>query len=207
MAVTKNIHVGVYIACSKSTQLLDMASVDLFAMIDRGYMAPFATMGFIPQSLADKAAIIKISYIKGDNLSETQGSFQTTANLRHYSTHHFTDPEVAPGKLDIVLVPGPDPWSEFDEDSLKTLKQHAANKGTDILSVCTGILVCAAAGLVEGRLACGPRMLQSNLSEKYPDIKFVGNSQRWVRDGNFWSSGKSSHVQLVHTSLIRKQAV
>lgn len=104
-------------------------------------------------------------------------------------SNHFSDAEVAPGKLDVVLVPGPDPWTAWDEDALLWLRQQGAAPGTDILSVCTGIYLCAAAELVDGRRVCGPRGFQAELRDKYPKAEFVGDKFRWARDGNFWSSG------------------
>lgn len=104
-------------------------------------------------------------------------------------SNHFSDAEVAPGKLDVVLVPGADPRETWGEDALSWLRQQGATPTTDVLSVCTGIYLCAAAGLVDGRRVCGPRGLQSQLRDKYPKADFVGEKLRWSRDGNFWSSG------------------
>lgn len=107
-------------------------------------------------------------------------------------SNHFSDAEVAPGKLDVVLVPGPNPWETWDEDALSWLRRQGTGTdapGTDVLSVCTGIYLCAAAGLAEGRRVCGPRGLQAELRERYPGADFVGEKLRWARDGNFWSSG------------------
>ena len=119
----------------------------------------------------------------------TGSLIQLTANMRIELSNHFSDAEVAPGKLDVVLVPGPDPRDTWDEDALSWLRQQGAAPGTDILSVCTGIYLCAAAGLADGRRVCGPRGLQSELRNMYPRAEFVGEKLRWVRDGNFWSSG------------------
>lgn len=49
---------------------------------------------------------IKISYVG----ARAAGSvMELTAGLKMQLTHHFTDEEVQPGKVDVVLVPGPDP--------------------------------------------------------------------------------------------------
>lgn len=114
---------------------------------------------------------------------------ELTASMKIELSNHFSDAEVAPGKLDVVLVPGPDPRATWGEDVLSWLRQQGANPETDILSVCTGMFLCAAAGLADGRKACGPRAMQSELRDKYPKAEFVGEKLRWVRDGNFWSSG------------------
>jgi putative intracellular protease/amidase len=102
---------------------------------------------------------------------------------------------VQPGHLDVVLVPGADPrldWTTKDKkESLDWLAGHAArgDNTTDILSVCTGIYLCGAAGLLKGKKACGPRGLQADLAKKYGGVDWVGDELRWVRDGNIWSSG------------------
>jgi len=119
----------------------------------------------------------------------TGSLIELTANMKIELSSHFSGAEVAPGRLDIVIVPGTDPRETWDEDVLSWLRQQAATPGTDILSVCTGIYLCGKAGLVDGRRACGPRDLQSELRKMYPEAEFVGEELRWARDGNFWSSG------------------
>lgn len=49
---------------------------------------------------------IKISYVGARAAGSTM---ELTAGLKMQLTHHFTDEEVQPGKVDVVLVPGPDP--------------------------------------------------------------------------------------------------
>lgn len=49
---------------------------------------------------------IKISYV---GASAAGSLMELTAGLKMQLTHHFTDAEVQPGKVDVVLVPGPDP--------------------------------------------------------------------------------------------------
>ncbi len=115
----------------------------------------------------------------------------SSANL--VCTHHLSDPAVRPGQLDIVLVPGPDPTIKWEEKKEATdwLAAQAASPGTDILSVCTGIHLCGAAGLLKGKKACGPRGVQADLAKKFEDVDWVGEKVRWVKDGNIWSSGES----------------
>lgn len=56
--------------------------------------------------LVSLAPEIKISYVG----ARAAGSvMELTAGLKMELTHHFTDEEVQPGKVDVVLVPGPDP--------------------------------------------------------------------------------------------------
>lgn len=103
----------------------------------------------------------------------------------------MSSPEVQPGKLDIVLIPGPDPSLPVDEESKRWLAAHAAVPTTDILSVCTGAYICGAAGILKGKKFCGPRGLQDDLKTKFGDqgVTWLGGELRWVQDGNIWSSG------------------
>ena len=121
-----------------------------------------------------------------------------TASMNIICTHHFSSPDVAPGKLNIVLVPGMDPKLDLDSDKgpLSWLAGHAANNinnesTTDILSVCSGIYLCGAAGILKGKKACGPRGLQGDLCKRFEsqEVTWLGEKLRWVGDGNLWSSG------------------
>jgi transcriptional regulator GlxA family with amidase domain len=117
-----------------------------------------------------------------------------TAMVSIQPTHTILSPEVQPGNLDVLIIPGPDPSESFTEPTLEFVRGHA-NHDThpaDILSVCTGIFICAAAGILKDKQACGPRGLQGQLVNRYPDVEWVGHKLRWVQAGNVWSSGELS---------------
>lgn len=106
----------------------------------------------------------------------------------------MNDPEVQPGMLDILLVPGPPPFQPFGSDILEFLKGHVEFKGengkvTDVLSVCTGCCLLAQAGALKGKEASGPRGIMTELKKKYPETLW-DEGRRWVQDGNIWSSGE-----------------
>lgn len=178
---TKHIHIGVFLP--NGAQTLDVATVDVLGVMSKEYMG---AIEFLPAHIRSLAPEVKISYIS----SPEQGNqIKLTSNMTILATHMYTDPEVAPGKIDIVVVPGPDPRSEFEQDALNWLKQQFETKGVDVLSVCTGILICGAAGILEGRKASGPRGMQDQILKKYPGVELVGDQYRWIQDGNLWSSG------------------
>ncbi|CCC10390.1 hypothetical protein SMACR_02961 [Sordaria macrospora] len=170
----KVVRIGVFIPYP--AQLLDAACIDIFASMSKEY---FALVGeaMVPPAIFELARSVEI--------------FSSMSIL---CTHHYSDPQVAPGKLDIVLVPGPDPKINLQEDpaALSWLAGHANNtKKTDILSVCSGIYLCGAAGILKGKKACGPRGLQGDLRTRFggQEVIWVGEELRWVGDGNLWSSG------------------
>lgn len=177
----KYIHIGVFIP--NGAQALDVATVDVLGVMSKDYMG---AMDFLPAHIRNLAPEVKISYI---STPEQGMETELTSNMTLKLTHLYTDPEVAPGKLDIVVVPGPDPRSVFEQGGLKWLKKQFETEGVDVLSVCTGILICGEAGILDGRKASGPRGRQDQLAKSFPKATLVGDEYRWVQDGNLWSSG------------------
>ncbi|KAI1352543.1 ThiJ/PfpI family protein [Xylaria sp. FL0043] len=176
------VKIGVYIP--NGSQLLDLACIDVFHMMSKEYLS---LLPMLPKHIVDLAPSVEILYITAPKLKSD--TVPLTASLNVRATHDITDAEVQPGKLDIVLVPGPDPSDSYEQPVLDFLKAHSECKTTDVLSVCTGIYLCGAAGLLDGRTACGPRGLQDDIKKKHPAAKLVGEKYRWVQDGNFWSCG------------------
>lgn len=180
----KPIRIGVFIPTE--CQLLDMACVDILGTMSHEYLSLLGDIA--PAPIVQLAPSVKISYISTVQPGQLIG---LTSFAKLTCTHHYSDPAVRPGQLDVVLVPGPDPSSNWDEIKGATdwLAAHAARPETDILSVCTGIYLCGAAGLLKGKKACGPRGLQGDLAKKFEGAEWVGEKMRWVKDGNLWSSG------------------
>ena len=175
---TSPIRIGVLLL--PPVQLLDVSAVDLFGMLTKDYL----TACRLPQPLINGALPIEIKYISesgGDNIEECTAS----AGLR--VTAGFEDAGSAPGHLDILLVPGPDPATVPSEGFRSFLNAHA-QKGTTILSICTGIFPTAYAGVVKSKQATGPRALLVELRKTFPETKW--HERRWIRDGNVWTSGK-----------------
>lgn len=187
MGVTarKTFRVGVFIPTE--CQMLDQACIDVMATMSYEYLSLLKDM--LPAAIIDLAPSVQISYIGSVQPGET---IPLTASQHIACTHHYNDPAVAPGTLDAVLVPGPDPSTRFEPAVLEWLRGHGGVRDTDILCVCTGIFLCGQAGLLEGKTVCGPRGMQDLIKEKFgSNMVQKGTTLRWVQDGNFWSSGTS----------------
>ncbi|KAI1760978.1 ThiJ/PfpI family protein [Hypoxylon sp. FL1150] len=177
------VRVGVFV--SEKCQLLDIASVDVMGSMGHDYFTLISSA--VPQAVIDLAPHVEIHYIGSVPAGEP---IKVTSNESIVATNHYGDAEVAPGKLDILHIPGPDPFNPFDAGVVDWLRRHGNTPGVDILSVCSGILLCGEAGLLEGRRACGPRGLQDMIRGKgYGEKELVGHKYRWIQDGNIWSSG------------------
>lgn len=186
MALPKHLHIGVFVP--GTVQLLDLSPIDLLGMMSPEYLRACQ----LPEALCAVGIQSTIHYI---SVPETGPFVQLTANASLKVTKVIDDPEVQPGKLDIVLVPGPDPAATFEEQVLKFVQGHAAWKGedgktTDVLSVCTGVILLSQSGILKGKKASGPRAIVPKLRKQFPDVEFI-DDKRWVHDGNVWTSGKS----------------
>ena len=183
--MTAKINIGVFVP--NGAQLLDLATVDVLGVMSKEYLS---TIPVLPKAMVDSAPSVSISYITTPTLA-AEASVPLTSHMVLRPSHSYEDAAVAPGQLDIVVVPGPDPASQFEAGALAWLRAHSEAAGVDVLCVCTGIYVCAAAGIANGRQVSGPRGLQDDIRGRFPEVRLVGDDHRWVRDGNFWSSGES----------------
>ncbi len=104
----KQVHIGVFIP--HGAQTLDVACADVLGVMSREYLS---AVPFVPASLASAAPEVTVSYITSPTLGSTD--VPLTSGVVIKATHLYTDEAVAPGKLDIVVVPGPDPSLDFDK--------------------------------------------------------------------------------------------
>jgi putative intracellular protease/amidase len=195
MPTEKHLRIGAYMP--STIQLLDLSPIDLFGMLDPVYL----TACQLPTPLVALGIPSTIHYI---SVPSSGAYIETTAKASIRITKTTEDPEVQPGMLDIILVPGPDPSVVFDEEVLRFLRAHNEWQGpegqrTDILSVCTGAFLLGQSGLLRKKSASGPRAIIPKLQKSFPDTKWV-DDKRWAKDGNIWSSGKIT-VPLYSNSL------
>jgi transcriptional regulator GlxA family with amidase domain len=195
MTAKNPLRIGVFIPAG--AQLLDLSSIDLFAMLRPEYLAACK----LPAPLVSLGVPSTIHYI---SMPSTGSHMQLTASAFIRVSKTTEDPEVQPGMLDILLIPGPDPSVVFEEEVLGFLRRHAEWKGeggrmTDILGVCTSCYLMAQSGILKGHTTCGPRALIPELRKRFPDSKWI-DDKRWTKGGNIWNSGKPICFIFVETS-------
>ncbi|OQD83265.1 hypothetical protein PENANT_c017G11026 [Penicillium antarcticum] len=112
-----------------NVQLLDLAAVDLLYMATPEYL----NSSSLTQTLIDMGRPCQIHYIG----QEGAGGISTaTAQMPIQLTDKPTDETVSPGKLDVVIVPGPSLKAMPPaEEHLDFLRGHYAS-GTSILGIC-----------------------------------------------------------------------
>jgi hypothetical protein len=226
MAVAKRTSLTIGVLLFDDVQLLDLSAVDLFAMCSKAYLRacdlPSTLIGrgldqlnvyyigehgpqdpFQPEDQTGKPVSGAFAAAPGTRLLPTTPSL----NLKIALTHDLTAPEVAPGKLDILFIPGPEPATVPTEGQRVFMRGHAADQNTDLLVVCTGIFPVARAGLVDGRQCTGPRLLIDMQLRKIAPLARWRDDLRWVIDrsrtdtnqtdgepaGELWTTGGISN--------------
>jgi transcriptional regulator GlxA family with amidase domain len=121
---------------------------------------------------------------------ETPNSISTSSQLPTYTAHTLQYPPSA--KYDILLIPGglgnrpllKNP--EYLELLKKNVEAVLASGGT-ILCVCTGSILLAATGLLDGKIATTNKKVYHGLTPNYPNVRWKQEA-RWVVDGQIITS-------------------
>ncbi|CAF9936931.1 hypothetical protein IMSHALPRED_010957 [Imshaugia aleurites] len=203
MASNPTTRIGVLLL--DAVQVLDVSPIDIFGMLSQSYLSttPF------PASLKAGAVPMEILYI---NQAGPDALHQCTASLGLRVDASITDKICAPPEeggektLDILLIPGPDPWAYKPTDALNGFIKGHFGSGTDVLTICTGVYPAGHAGILNGRNVTGPRPLVPELSKKFPEAAWGNEDKRWVSDGNLWSSeGGVTNGQDMVAAYIRQK--
>ncbi|MEY2937406.1 MAG: hypothetical protein RL033_8155 [Pseudomonadota bacterium] len=89
------------------------------------------------------------------------------------------------------------------EPKLCAFVRHAARRVARVASVCSGALLLAQAGLLDGRRATTHWSCAAELQRRFPAVR-VDADRIWVRDGCYWTSaGISAGIDLA-LALIRE---
>ena len=125
-------------------------------------------------------------------VSERGGAVACAKGLKSAADVSFAD---CP-PLDYLLVPGG--FAAFDEmrnERLIGFVRERAASANHVLSVCTGSFILHAAGLLDGRRATTHWKAREDM-RKLPGVTVLDD--RWVRDGNVWTSaGVSAGMDLL----------
>lgn len=159
MSSTSALHIGVSIP--DEVQLLDLASVDLFSILDQDYIRK---CGMPEEVISQSISEVKFYYIGDTSTGAHQG---TIAEAFIQLTHTLNDEEFRPGGLDIILIPGPYPTATTSEKIKAWAQVHAA-QNTVFLIVCSGSYIAGNSGLIDGKLATGPRFSKRIFASRIP---------------------------------------
>lgn len=107
---------------------------------------------------------------------------QASHGLRVEVTHRLEDL----AEVDLLVVPATTIRDTYDEQALDVIRAAAA-RGTRLLSVCSGVFVLAAAGVLHGRSVTTHWIHVDQLRAQYPDLQ-INPDVLYVDDGQVVTS-------------------
>ncbi|KAL9118723.1 MAG: hypothetical protein Q9187_004731 [Circinaria calcarea] len=159
-------------------QTLDVVGpLDVLSSSSAGYLKAGESFGF-PKGLSEKAPDFIFHHI-----GLTMEPVQMTGN---YHVQPTTTYDKCP-PLDYLLVGGPSPTYQLPPEFAEFL-QTRVKEVTTLFTTCTGGMVLAATGLLDGKNATTTNWVVPFAREIFPKVKWTTEKQ-WVIDGNLWTSG------------------
>lgn len=137
-------------------------------------------------------------------VAEERGPVASTQKLEAMAQYSINDRN----DFDILFIPGGAGVrvQQFNQPVLDWIKSAAGN-AEYVLSVCSGSVMLARAGLLEGRKATSNKMSWAWVNEQAPDIDWVAQA-RWVEDGKFFtSSGVSAGMDMSLAAIAKMHGV
>jgi transcriptional regulator GlxA family with amidase domain len=191
-------HLNIGVLLMDTVQLLDAAPIDLFGMLSVDYLKFYK----LPDHIISLAPTVTIRYISQsyDDCSDEVQVHPCTASTALRITRSLKYSDVAPGKLDILLIPGPGPYVEITPEVGVFVRGHAAKTSTYVLSICVGVYVAAQAGILDGKTVTGTARYLPDLEKKFDKAHWV--KKRWMEDGNIWTSGRFIALKLIMGMLL-----
>ncbi len=128
-----------------------------------------------------------------DLIAEISGPVPASNGPSSLATASFSDRF----DYDILLVPGGrGTRKEVDNPVLIDWITQAGAQAEFTLSVCTGSILLAQAGMLDGKQATTNKMGYANLTPRWPKVDWKATA-RWVEDGNIvTSSGVSAGMDM-----------
>ncbi|EUC50029.1 hypothetical protein COCMIDRAFT_1222 [Bipolaris oryzae ATCC 44560] len=168
-----SIKVGVIIV--GQVQLLDLAALDLLAMISKSRISKFNPTAAALDQAVDE---IDIRYVSMTG----EGSFPVTAGSRMPVTNSFTN---AP-QFDILLIPGTPNLTSLPPQASSFLTSQCLNTNLlAIMTISSGIAHLVQAGSLRGTRVAAPRSLLPYLQHRFPETEW--QYAPWTRHGKVWS--------------------
>jgi AraC family transcriptional regulator, transcriptional activator FtrA len=105
-------------------------------------------------------------------------------------------------QADTIVVPACASIHDSAPTALATALRAADERGTRLVSLCSGAFVFAQAGVLHGRRATTHWMHAAELARKYPSV-YVDADVLYARDGNVWTSAGSAAALDLCLEIVR----
>ncbi|MCB1844864.1 MAG: DJ-1/PfpI family protein, partial [Halioglobus sp.] len=125
------------------------------------------------------------------------GPVTTTSGLVLQADQDFTTARARQTPIDTLIVAGGHGvLTALDDEPLLDYLRWAADRATRVVSICTGAMLLAELGMLNGKRATTHWWWCPVLERQYPDVKIEPDAL-YVRDGRFWTSaGVTSGMDL-----------
>ncbi len=121
-------------------------------------------------------------------VAEKAGSIRTTSGLTIEADQSFADAAKDDAPIDTLMIAGGHGTVEaLEHKELLNFVRQASDRAERIVSICTGAMILAEIGLLNGRRATTHWWWCPILKSKYPEVE-VEPDAIYVRDGNIWTS-------------------
>ena len=121
-------------------------------------------------------------------VAEKAGSIRTTSGLTIEADQSFADAAKDDAQINTLMIAGGHGTVEaLEHKGLLNFVRHASGRADRIVSICTGAMILAEIGLLNGRRATTHWWWCPILKSKYPEVE-VEPDAIYVRDGNIWTS-------------------
>ena len=108
----------------------------------------------LPAPLIAGGKSMKFSYVSETGAHST---CELTASAQLRASSGLDDLEFAPEKVDVLLIPGPDPSIVLTEEVVEFVRVHYEREGMVIMTLCTGVYVAGFLEILVGKGATAPR--------------------------------------------------
>ncbi|KAH9203482.1 DJ-1/PfpI family protein [Cadophora sp. DSE1049] len=161
----------------ESVQLSDIVGVDVFGNLSTEYVKALSELGADFDKFMPLATDMTFHWI---STSLELAGMTPTMKIAPTVTY-----DNAPRNLDILLIGGSAP--SFRPAAADKFLKEAMQETKIVMTTCIGALWLASAGGLRGRKATTNRGALSLAKSLYPETEWL--DQRWVVDGNIWTSG------------------
>ncbi len=121
-------------------------------------------------------------------VAESAGPVDTTCGVPIQAHHSFASARTQLTDIDtLIIAGGHGTLDALENAALVEFVAWAADRATRVVSICTGAMILAHIGLLNGRRATTHWFWCPTLAKNYPDVS-VESDALFVRDGNIWTS-------------------
>lgn len=121
-------------------------------------------------------------------VASSTGSVPTTSGISLTANRSFADAMTDEAPIDTLIISGGHgTMTALEDTELLDFVRQAAGRSRRIVSICTGAMILAEIGLLDGRRASTHWWWCPILEQRYPKV-VVDRDAIFVRDGDIWTS-------------------